>query len=198
MALLTQKPSRVRSNRARTAQYEIYVQFIEEHPQFINQLLNYKYDQNELQKEWQELTELLNKPPMPVKSISQWKTALQQWRYSIVKKAREYEQEVIKHDGKLESIDKKYLTELQKRALVIFGNAAVTGIKGAPIEIGFGVSKSIKKSLNVCLKLNSSVLFSHRLSKNQALQRHLNQILNHQLNSWSSSLRHHRNRLSTT
>lgn len=96
MAQIAKQSSKVRSNRMHNAQYEIYVKYVEEHRQFLSALMDYKYDENELQAEWQELTALLNKPPLPSKTVAQWKSALRQWRYSVISKARNYEEELIK------------------------------------------------------------------------------------------------------
>lgn len=87
---------------------------------------------------------------MDKKTLLQWQDTLRKWRYSVVAKARTYEEQLIINGGAEWKVDRKFwLTDLQKRAMKLFGAATVHGIKGALSEAGFSEKVSRPEIINL-------------------------------------------------
>lgn len=109
---------KTRGPRTSKAQYEVYVQFLEDHRNFANGVLTEAYDNHAQIRDWELLVTLLNAAPGAVKNPKQWKESLHDWRLKVNSRYRH-------QNGKILSVEQankiQQLSELDIRALKACG-----------------------------------------------------------------------------
>lgn len=109
---------KTRGPRTSKAQYEVYVQFLEDHRNFAIGVLTESYDNHAQSRDWELLVTLLNSAPGAVKNPKQWKESLHDWRLKVNSRYRH-------QNGKVLSVEQankiQQLSELDMRALKACG-----------------------------------------------------------------------------
>lgn len=109
---------KTRGPRTSKAQYEVYVQFLEDHKNFAIGVLTEAYDNHAQSRDWELLVTLLNAAPGAVKNPKQWKESLHDWRLKVNSRYRH-------QNGKVLSVEQankiQQLSDLDIRALKACG-----------------------------------------------------------------------------
>lgn len=115
-----------RAPKTTEAQYLKYVEFLEQHPNFVQGSMSSGYDEQALANDWAELVELLNAVPGgPNLTKVVWQNRFQEWRYSLNAKQKKLVAEANSTGGGPPTA--KPLKEHEERALEVFGSTANTG-----------------------------------------------------------------------
>lgn len=103
-----------------------YIDFLENHPHFLEKTLNAKHNELILEQEWDDLVSLLNAVPLaPVLDKTTWNNRLQDWRYNLNQKHRKMVIEVNSTGGG--AMSSKPLKDFEQRALTLFNKTCTTG-----------------------------------------------------------------------